>query len=128
MEMVRIVEVAKKHLKLKLIEDFGKADLYCYNESTVDGHDVWVLSSDMENIIICRDVFYYDSDVADELMDKIKYNFGKELVLHIIKYLWDDLKMDEKMLEYFSENIEKIIKDGTLGLSNEEIEWAKNNI
>jgi len=124
----RMVEVAKNYLKLKLTEDYdpGTTNLYCYTESTVDGYDVYVLTEDMDSIIIGDNVFYYDSDLADAILEKIE-NEDKETLLYIDSYMWDDLNMDDKMIECFSENIEEIINDGSLGLTNDEIEFIKSD-
>mgnify|MGYP001163526210 CR=1 FL=1 len=124
----RMVEVAKKYLKLKLTEDLegDPIDLYCYTEATVDGYDVWVLTEHMDSISISDNVFYYDSDLADAILEEINHKKDKETLLYIDSYMWDDLYMNNKILEYFGENAEEIIKDGTLGLTNEEIEFIKS--
>lgn len=123
----RMVEVAKKYLKLKLTEDHkGDAiDLYCYTEATVDGYDVWVLTEHMDSISIGDNIFYYDSDLADAILEKLE-NEDEETLLYIDSYMWDDLYMDDKMIEYFGDNIEEIIKDGSLGLTNDETEFIKS--
>tara|TARA_B110001450_G_scaffold20634_1_gene18807 strand:+ start:202 stop:600 length:399 start_codon:yes stop_codon:yes gene_type:complete len=124
----RMVEVAKKYLKLKLTEDLegDPIDLYCYTEATVDGYDVWVLTEHMDSISISDNVFYYDSDLADAILEEINHKKDKETLLYIDSYMWDDLYMNNKILEYFGENAEEIIKDVTLGLTNEEIEFIKS--
>ena len=123
----RMVEVAKKYLKLKLTEDHkGDAiDLYCYTEATVDGYDVWVLTEHMDSISIGDNIFYYDSDLADAILEKLE-NEDEETLLYIDSYMWDDLYMDDKMIEYFGANIEAIIQDGSLGLTNYETEFIKS--
>ena len=123
----RMVEVAKKYLKLKLTEDHkGDAiDLYCYTEATVDGYDVWVLTEHMDSISIGDNIFYYDSDLADAILEKLE-NEDEETLLYIDSYMWDDLYMDDKMIEYFGDNIEEIIKDGSLGWTNDETELIKS--
>lgn len=124
----RMVEVAKKHLKLKLTENYDPAttNLYCYTEDTVDGYDVYVLTEDMDSIIIGENVFYYDHDLADAILEKIE-NEDEETLLYIDSYMWDDLNMDDKMIECFSENIEEIVNDDSLGLTNDEIEFIKSD-
>ena len=62
----RKIELVKSYFNVTFIEDFDGADLYCYTESTRDGYDVFVVTHDMNNISINEDVFYYDSDVAEE--------------------------------------------------------------
>ena len=58
--------------------------MYCYNESTVDGYDVFVLTPDsLQDVNICENVYYYDSDLADAVMEEIQYNGGNETLLHM---------------------------------------------
>ena len=121
----KMIEIAKKALGLTLTEDFNNADIYCYNESTVDGYDVFVLTPDTANINICENVYYYDSDLASAIMEEIQYNGGSETVLHIDSYLWDDIYMDDQMLEYFGETIDDIIENNDeegYGLTPAEIQ------
>lgn len=121
----KMIEIAKKALGLTLTENFNSADIYCYNESTVDGYDVFVLTHDTTNINICENVYYYDSDLASAIMEEIQYNGGSETVLHIDSYLWDDIYMDDQMLEYFGETIDDIIENNEeegYGLTPAEIQ------
>ena len=121
----KMIKIAKKSLGLTTTEDFNGADVYCYNESTVDGYDVFVLTHDTTNINICENVYYYDSDLASAIMEEIQYNGGSETVLHIDSYLWDDIYMDDQMLEYFGENIDDIIENNEeegYGLTPAEIQ------
>ena len=46
----KMIKIAKESLGLTISNEFNNADLYCYNESTVDGYDVWVLTHDLKNI------------------------------------------------------------------------------
>jgi hypothetical protein len=124
----KMIKIAKKSLGLTTTEDFNGADLYCYNESTVDGYDVFVLTHDTTNINICENVYYYDSDLASAIMEEIQYNGGSETVLHIDSYLWDDIYMDDQMLEYFGETIDDIIENNEeegYGLTPAEIQELK---
>lgn len=121
----KMIKIAKKSLGLTLTEDFNGADVYCYNESTVDGYDVFVLTHDTTNINICENVYYYDSDLASAIMEEIQYNGGSETVLHIDSYLWDDIYMDDQMLEYFGETVDDIIENNEeegYGLTPAEIQ------
>ena len=59
----KMIKIAKKALGLTITDSFNDGcDLYCYNESTVDGYDVWVLTHSLKDINICENVYYYDSD------------------------------------------------------------------
>ena len=108
----KMIKIAKKSLGLTITDSFDRGcDLYCYNESTVDGYDVWVLTHSLEDVNICENVYYYESDLASAVMEEIQYSGGSETLLHMDEYLWDDLYMDDQMLEHFGETIDSIIED-----------------
>ena len=122
----KMIKIAKQALGLEITDSFDSScDLYCYNESTVDGYDVWVLTHSLKDINICENVYYYDSDLASAIMEEIQYNGGSETVLHIDSYLWDDIYMDDQMLEYFGETVDDIIENNEeegYGLTPAEIQ------
>ena len=64
----------------------------------------------MDAISINEDVFYYDSDVADALIDEITA-YGGFIKVYIDSYLADDIYLDDQLLELFAENVDKIIED-----------------
>ena len=125
----KMIKIAKKSLGLTITDSFDTScDLYCYNESTVDGYDVWVLTHSLNDINICENVYYYESDLASAVMEEIQYNGGSETLLHMDEYLWDDLYMDDQMLEHFGETIDSIIEDNDeegYGLTPAEIQELK---
>ena len=124
----RMVEIAKKYLKLELTDDIGdkNVNIYCYPEPTADGYEIWVVTPNMENIVISENVFYYDSDVADAIIEQIEQNKDEKRVLYIEDHHWEeDFEMDEKMSEYVKENAQDIINDESLALTNEELEHLK---
>ena len=125
----KMIKIAKKSLGLTITDSFDTScDLYCYNESTVDGYDVWVLTHSLQDVNICENVYYYDSDLASAVMEEIQYNGGSETLLHMDEYLWDDLYMDDQMLEHFGETIDSIVEDNDeegYGLTPAEIQELK---
>ena len=125
----KMIKIAKEALGLTTTNSFDNScDLYCYNESTVDGYDVWVLTHSMKDVNVCENVYYYDGDLASAVMEEIQYNGGSETLLHMDEYLWDDLYMDDQMQEYFGENIDDIIEnndDEGYGLTKAEIQELK---
>ena len=106
----RKIELIKSYFNVTLTEDFDGADVYCYNESTRDGYDVFVVTHDMDNISINEDVFYYDSDVAEALKDEIT-SYGGFIKVYVDMYLADEIYLDDQLLELFAENVERIIED-----------------
>ena len=126
----KMIKIAKQALGLEVTDSFDDScDLYCYSESTADGYDVWVLTHSLKDINICENVYYYESDLASAVMEEIGYNGGSETLLHMDSYLWDDLYMDDQMLEYFAEAVEDIIEDNDeedYGLTKAEIQELKD--
>jgi len=124
----KMIEIAKQKLSLEVTDSFSDScDLYCYTENTADGYEVWVLTQSTRDINICENVYYYESDLASAVMEEIGYN-GSETLLHMDSYLWDDLYMDDQMLEYFAEEVEDIIEDNDeegYGLTKAEIQELK---
>ena len=106
----RKIELVKSYFNVTFTEDFDGADLYCYTESTRDGYEVYVVTHDMNNISINEDVFYYDSDVAESLIDEIT-SYGGFIKVYIDMYLADEIYLDDQLLELFAENVEEIVKD-----------------
>ena len=125
----KMIKIAKESLGLTTTDNFNDScDLYCYNESTVDGYDVWVLTHSMNDVNVCENVYYYDGDLASAVMEEIQYNGGSETLLHMDKDLWNDLYMDDQMLEYFAETVDDIIEDNEeegYGLTPAEIQELK---
>tara|TARA_R110001583_G_scaffold93768_1_gene236969 strand:- start:489 stop:929 length:441 start_codon:yes stop_codon:yes gene_type:complete len=122
----KMIKIAKQALGLEITDSFDSScDLYCYNESTVDGYDVWVLTHSLKDVNICENVYYYESDLASAVMEEIQYNGGSETLLHMDEYLWDDLYMNDQMLEYFAETVDDIIESNDeegYGLTPAEIQ------
>ncbi len=110
MKEERKIELVKSYFNVTFTEDFDGADLYCYTESTRDGYDVYVVTHDMNNISINEDVFYYDSDVAESLIDEIT-SYGGFIKVYVDMYLADEIYLDDQLLELFAENVERIIED-----------------
>jgi len=106
----RKIELVKSHFNVTFTEDFDGADLYCYTESTRDGYDVYVVTHDMNAISINEDVFYYDSDVAEALIDEIT-SYGGFIKIYIDSYLADDIYLDDQLLELFADNVKRIVED-----------------
>ena len=128
----KMIEIAKQKLGLEVTDSFSDScDLYCYTENTVDGYEIWVLTHSTRNVNICENVYYYESDLAravmEEICNSLGYN-GAETLLHMDEYLWNDLYMDDQMLEYFAEEVENIIEDNDeegYGLTKAEIQELK---
>ena len=109
-------DVAKQnvlnHYGVELTSDWtNRASYYIYEETTKDGYSVYVTTDDTDNISVCEDIRYYDSDLAEVLEEQIKYSNGDEDYPEII-YV-DDLYQDfidgaiENLFIYLSERFEE---------------------
>ena len=102
-------------------DDFTKAEFKVYSETTADGYEVYVATLDDQNPSINEDVYYYDSDLAEEVMDALEDHYS----VYIDSYLYDDIYLDDTFEEYFSENVEKIVSDSPDSFTEEELVFVK---
>jgi hypothetical protein len=113
-------EVAKQnvlnHYGVELTSDWtNNASYYIYEETTKDGYSVYVATDDIHNISVCEDIYYYDSDLADTLEERIQHANGDEDFPEVI-YV-DDLYQDfidgaiENLFVYLSEKFEEEVID-----------------
>tara|TARA_R110000772_G_scaffold12252_2_gene37608 strand:- start:209 stop:682 length:474 start_codon:yes stop_codon:yes gene_type:complete len=103
------------HYHVKLTDNFQDGDFNIYEESTADGYEVWVACHDTNRVNISEDVYYYDSDLADALVDNIKWSNGSENYEHVI-YI-SDLNLNfideatQTLFAYLAEKFEEEVID-----------------
>ena len=109
-------ESVLNYYNIELTDDYSSsADFYIYEESTADGYSVFVATHDQNVVNVNENVYYYDSDLGDALIDYIKYSNGDEEDPEIV-YV-DDLNQDFidtamiHLFEYLSERFEEEIID-----------------
>ena len=83
----------------------------------------------MKSICVSEDVYYYDSDVAEAIMEMIRYSNGY-CTLYADQYFLGDIYFDDMLLEEFSEVADKIYDnitndEGDYGFDMAEILWLK---
>ena len=126
----KIIEAVKKYYGLKIDENaYQSADVYAYEETTADGYSVYVVTNDMNSVCINEDVYYYESDIPEAIMEQINYSNG-ECVLYADQYFLDDIYFDDVLLEAFQEIAEKIYEqiqndEGDYGFDMAELQWLK---
>jgi len=104
----KMIKAVKSYYGLKIDENaYNNADIYAYEETTADGYSVYVVTHDMKSICINEDVYYYDSDVAEALMDAITMSNGY-CTLYADQYFLDDIYFDDILLAEFQEIAENI--------------------
>ncbi len=126
----KIIDAVKKYYGVKIDDNaYDSADVYAYEETTADGYSLYVVTHDMRSICISEDVYYYDSDVAEAIMESIRYSNGY-CTLYADQYFLDDIYFDDTLLEEFAEIADKIYdeianNEGDYGFDMAEILWLK---
>lgn len=103
------------------MNDWDKADVKAYTESTADGYELFVVTFDDQNPSINEDVHYYDSDVADRVMEHLDQGYS----VYIDEYLYDDVYLDDQFEEYFTSHVEDIVDANPESFTKEELVFVK---
>ena len=99
----------------------NKSEFKVYTETTADGYEVYVATHDDQNVNIQDDVYYYDSDLTDVIMEQLEDHYS----VYIDEYLYEDIYMDDKFEEYFNENVDEIVNDSPDSFTKEELTFVK---
>ena len=83
----------------------------------------------MRSICVSEDIYYYDSDVAQAIMEMVRYSNGY-CTLYADQYFLDEIYFDDVLLEEFQEVADKIYDEisndeGDSGFDMAEILWLK---
>jgi hypothetical protein len=126
----KMIDAVKKYYGITIDENaYQNADIYAFEETTADGYSVYVVTHDMSSVNVSEDVYYYDSDVAEAIMEMVNYSNG-HCTIYADQYFLDDIYFDDVLLETFSdiaENIYNEIKneDGDYNFDMAELAWLK---
>jgi len=83
----------------------------------------------MSSINVSEDVHYYDSGVAEAIMEMVNYSNG-HCTIYADQYLLDDIYFDDVLLEAFSDIAENIYNEiqndkSDYGFDMAELQWLK---
>jgi hypothetical protein len=126
----KMIDAVKKYYGVKIDDNaYDSADVYAYEETTADGYSLYVVTHDMRSICISEDVYYYDSDVAEAIMESIRYSNGY-CTLYADQYFLDDIYFDDVLLEEFADIADKIYdeimnEDSNYNFDMAEMQWLK---
>ena len=101
------------------MNDWDKADVKAYTESTADGYELFIVTFDDQHPSINEDVHYYDSDVAEQVMEHLDQGYS----VYIDEYLYDDVYLDEQFEEYFMSNVEDIVDANPDSFTKDELKY-----
>ena len=117
-------KIVLEHLDTTIEHDMNSwdnVDVKVYNETTADGYELFIVTFDDQNPSFNEDVHYYDSDVADRVMENLEQGYS----VYIDEYMYEDLYMDDQFEEYFNENVEEIVSDSPDSFTSKELEFIK---
>ena len=126
----KMIKAVKSYYGLKIDENaYQSADVYAYEETTNDGYSLYVVTHDMNRVCINEDVFYYDNDVAEAIMDMVR-DQGGYCTLYADQYFLDDIYFDDVLLEEFADVAENIYQEiendeGDYNFDMAELQWLK---
>lgn len=100
------------------VNDFDECEMQCYTESTADGYDVYVLKYTQDTLSVCENIYYYDHDLAEQIMVSIDENRIDSI--YIDEDLYDDIYLGDAFEEYFQNNVDGIVNDNPELFSDEE--------
>ncbi len=122
-------EAVLKHFGVEFTDDYSSnADFYIYEESTADGYSVFVATHDQNVVNVNENIYYYDSDLSDALVDFMKYSNGDEEDPEVV-YV-DDLNqqfIDDAIVQLFEYLAERFEEDIIDELTDEGYEYENVN-
>ena len=89
-----------------IVSDWQKCDAYFYTDETNDGYQVWIATEDEKNICVNEDVYYYDSQWFEKLVDYLRDG----CTVYIDSYTQDEYGFEE-VIEAMYEELYVIIYD-----------------
>ena len=126
----KMIDAVKKYYGVTIDENaYQNADIYAFEETTADGYSVYVVTHDMSSINVSEDVHYYDSGVAEAIMEMVNYSNG-HCTIYADQYFLDDIYFDDVLLEAFSDIAENIYNEiqndkSDYGFDMAELQWLK---
>lgn len=125
-----MIKVVQEHFNFRIDENaYGNYDIAAYSESTKDGYEIFVVTNDMNSININEDVYYYESDVPQGIIDEIIGYGGNDTVVYADQYFLDEIYFDDAMADLFLENIDDILAEAeeeNYSLTEAELAWLKH--
>ena len=83
-----------KHFGAKIVDEWSnECDFYIYEESTADGYSIFVAAQNPSHIIVEENIYYYDSDLGDALLDALRHYWVEEIMVELL--VWVDERNEE---------------------------------
>ena len=108
------------HFEAEITHDFMKGQIKFYEETTADGYSVYVATEDVNNVSICDDVFYYESDRFSKLEDAVIDG----LSIYIDEYDMGDYGLQDQIERLYQRYYNNMIAEVEQDLIEEGYEQA----
>jgi len=125
-----MIKVVKEYFNFTIDENaYSNYDIAAYTESTRDGYELYIVTHDMSNPMLNEDVYMYDHDVADALVEEIIGQGSNDTIVYADDYFLDEIYFDDRLVELFHDNIDDILAEAeeeSYSLNVAELAWLKN--
>ena len=109
------------HFEAEITHDFMEGQIKFYEETTADGYSVYVATEDVNNVSICDDVFYYESDRYSKLEDAVIDG----LTIYIDQYDMGDYGLQDQIEKLYERYYRDMIAEVEQDLIEEGYEQVK---
>jgi len=108
------------HFEAEITHDFMQGQIKFYEETTADGYSVYVATEDVNNVSICDDVFYYESERFSKLEDAVIDG----LTIYIDEYEMGDYGLQDQIERLYQRYYRDMIAEVEQDLIEEGYEKA----
>lgn len=109
------------HFEAEITHDFMEGQIKFYEETTADGYSVYVATEDVNNVSICDDVFYYESERFSKLEDAVIDG----LTIYIDEYDMGDYGLQDQIERLYQRYYRNMIAEVEQDLIEEGYEQVK---
>lgn len=109
------------HFEAEITHDFMEGQIKFYEETTADGYSVYVATEDTNNVSICDDVFYYESERFSKLEDAVIDG----LSIYIDEYDMGDYGLQDQIERLYQRYYRDMIAEVEQDLIEEGYEQVK---
>jgi len=108
------------HFEAEITHSFMEGQIKFYEETTSDGYSVYVATEDVNNVSICDDVFYYESERFSKLEDAVIDG----LTIYIDEYEMGDYGLQDQIERLYQRYYRDMIAEVEQDLIEEGYEQA----
>ena len=92
-EFLNIVE---KHYDVKFVDEWdNECNFYIFEETTVDGYNVYVATQNTHQINVEENIHYYDNDLSIAMIEAVQNPDCKKIYIDDIGSYWFEEAIDE---------------------------------